>query len=47
VSLDAFRCVIQEFFGSIAALFRGTPDYSYAIPYCIGNRTGCARRLVS
>jgi len=47
VSLNALSCVIQEFFGSIAALFCGTPRYSYAIVDCIGNRAGCARSLVS
>jgi hypothetical protein len=47
VSLDALSCVIQEFFGSIAALFCGTPHYSYAVLYCIGNRAGCTRGLVS
>jgi len=47
VSLDALSCVIQEFFGSIAALFCGTPQYSYAILDRIGNRTGCTRSLVS
>jgi len=31
VSLDAQSCVIQEFYGSIAALFCGAPRYSYAI----------------
>ncbi|MGD0469096.1 MAG: hypothetical protein ABSA54_12035 [Terriglobales bacterium] len=46
VSLDAMSRVFQEFFGSIAALFCGTPHYSYAILYCIGNRTGCARSPV-
>jgi hypothetical protein len=47
VSLEALSCVIQEFFGSIATLFCGTSHYSYAILYCIGNRTGCTRSLVS
>jgi hypothetical protein len=47
VPLEALSCVIQEFFGSIAALFCGTPHYSYAVLYCVGNRTGCTRSLVS
>jgi hypothetical protein len=48
VSLDALSCVIQEFFSSIAALFRGTLHYSDAIlDYCIGERTGCAGSLAS
>jgi hypothetical protein len=38
VSLDALSCVIQEFFGSIAALFCGAPRYSYAIVNCIADR---------
>jgi hypothetical protein len=46
VTLDAFGGIIQEFFGSIAAPFRGAPHYSHAILYCVGNRTGCARSLV-
>jgi hypothetical protein len=47
VSLEALSCVIQKTFGSIAALFCGAPHYSYAILYCIGNRSGCTRSLVS
>jgi hypothetical protein len=47
VSLEALSCVIQEFFRGIAALFCGTLRYSYAILYCIGNRTGCTGSLVS
>jgi hypothetical protein len=47
VSLDALSRVIQEFFGSIAALFRGTPHYSHAILYQIGDRAGCTRSPVS
>jgi hypothetical protein len=47
VSLDALSCVIQEFFGSIAALFCGTPHYSHAILYQIGDRAGCTRSPVS
>ncbi|SPF41902.1 hypothetical protein SBA1_400047 [Candidatus Sulfotelmatobacter kueseliae] len=47
MSLDALSCVDQEFFGDIAALFCDTPHYSDAILYCIGNRTGCTRSLVS
>jgi hypothetical protein len=46
VSLNVLSCVIQEFFGSIAALFYGTPRYSYSIVDCIGNRAGCARRAI-
>ena len=38
MSLDALSCVIQEFFGSIAALFCGAPRYSYAIVNCIADR---------
>jgi hypothetical protein len=45
--LEALSCVIQEFFGCIAALFCGTPYYSYAILYGVGNRTARARSLVS
>jgi hypothetical protein len=33
VSLQALSRVIEEFFGSIAALFCSTPHYSYAIFY--------------
>ena len=40
-------CVIQEFLGSIAALFCGAPRYSYAIVNCIADRAGRARSLVS
>jgi hypothetical protein len=47
VALDALSRVIQEFFGSIAALFRGTPHYSHAILYQIGDRAGCTRSPVS
>jgi hypothetical protein len=47
VPLDALSCVIQEFFGSITALLCGTPHYSHTILDRIGNRTGCARSLVS
>jgi hypothetical protein len=43
VSLDALSCVIQDFFGSVATLLCGTPHYSHAILYRIGNRTGCSR----
>jgi hypothetical protein len=42
VSLQALSCVIQDFFGSIAALLCGTPHYSHAILDRVGNRTGCA-----
>jgi hypothetical protein len=47
VALDTLSRIIQEFFGSIAALFRGTPHYSHAILYQIGDRAGCTRSLVS
>jgi hypothetical protein len=47
VALDALSRVIQEFFGSIAALFRGTPHCSHAILYQIGDRAGCTRSPVS
>jgi hypothetical protein len=48
VSLDALTCVVQKFFGSIAALFCGTPHDSDAIfYYCIGYRTGRAGSLPS
>jgi hypothetical protein len=47
VSLHAMSCLIQEFFGSIATLFRDTPHDSYAILYRIGNRACCARSLAS
>jgi hypothetical protein len=42
VSLEALSCVIQDLFGSIAALLCGPPHHSYAILDRIGNRTGCA-----
>jgi hypothetical protein len=47
VSLDALGRIIQEFFGSIAATLCGTPRYTQAVLYCIGNSAGCARCLVS
>jgi len=47
MSLDALSCVIQEFFSGIAATLCSTPRYSHPILYCLGNRTGCTRRLVS
>jgi hypothetical protein len=47
VSLDTLSCVIQEFFGSIAALLCGPPHYSHSIVYRIGYRTGCARSLAN
>jgi hypothetical protein len=47
VTLDALSCVIQEFLGSIAALFCGTPHYSHAIFYRIGDSAGCTRSPVS
>jgi hypothetical protein len=46
MSLEAITGVIQELFGSIAALLGGAPYCSYAIPDCISNRAGCASRLV-
>jgi hypothetical protein len=39
MSLDALSCVLQEFFGSITALFCGAPHYSNTIIDGIGNRT--------
>jgi hypothetical protein len=45
--LEALRCVIQEFFGGIATLFCGATYYPYAVFYCIRNRTGCTRGLLS
>jgi hypothetical protein len=42
VSLEALSCVIQDFFGSIAALLCDTPYCSDSIPYRIGNCAGCA-----
>jgi len=39
-------CVIQEFFGSLDALFCGTSHYAYAILDRIGNRAGCTRSLL-
>jgi hypothetical protein len=47
VSLQAPGCVIQEFFGGIAALLCGAPRYTYAVLDCIGNRIGCTRSLMS
>jgi hypothetical protein len=47
VSLDALSRVVQEFFGSIAATLCGTPRYTQAVLYCIGNRAGGTRCLVS
>jgi hypothetical protein len=47
VTLDTLSCVIQEFFGSIAATLCGTLHYVYAILDCIGDRAACTRRLVS
>ena len=48
MSLDALSCVIQEFFSSIAALFRGMLHYSDAIlGFCIGDRTGRVGSLAS
>jgi hypothetical protein len=47
VSLETLSRVIQEFFGSITALLRGTLHYPHAILDRIGNRTGYARSLAS
>jgi hypothetical protein len=47
VSLDALGCVIQDFFGSIAALFCSTPHCSRSILYCISDRAGGTRDLAS
>lgn len=46
VSLDPSGRIIQEFLRGIAALLGGTPYYSHAIFYCIGNRTAGAGSLV-
>jgi hypothetical protein len=45
MSLDALRCVIQEFLSSVAALFCATSYHSHAVFYRIGNRTARAARL--
>jgi hypothetical protein len=47
VPLNALGCVINEFFCSVATLFCGTLDYSYAVLDCVSNRAGGARSLVS
>jgi hypothetical protein len=47
VPLKTMRCIIQDFFASVAALLRGLPHGSYAILYRVGNRVCCARSLVS
>jgi hypothetical protein len=47
VPLEALRCLIQEFFTSIASLLRGMPHGSHAIPYRVGDCSCCARSLVS
>jgi hypothetical protein len=47
LALDALSCVIQKFFGSVAALLCGTPHCSDTIPDCVGDCVGCARGLVS
>jgi hypothetical protein len=47
VPLHALTCVIQEFFGNIAASLSGTSHYSDAVLYGIGDRAGCARGLPS
>jgi hypothetical protein len=47
VPLEALGRVIQEFFRGIATLLCGTLHYSYAILYCIGNRTAGTGSFVS
>jgi len=47
VSLEPLGCVIQELLRGIATLFCCAPYYSYAVLNGIGNRTACARSLVS
>jgi hypothetical protein len=47
VSLDALRCVDEEFLGSVATLFRGAPDDAEAVLNRFGNRTRCTGSLVS
>jgi hypothetical protein len=44
---DALGGVIQEFFGRVAALFRGTSYNSYAFLYRVGDRAAHARSLMS
>jgi hypothetical protein len=36
VSLDTISCIIQKFFGRIAALLCGVPYYSNSILDCVG-----------
>ena len=45
--LEALSCVVQEFFGSIASLFRCTPHYSDTVSDCIRDRAGCTGSLMS
>jgi hypothetical protein len=40
--LDPLSGISQDFFSSISTLLRGTPDDSYSVIDCLGNRTGCA-----
>lgn len=47
VPLDAPSCIVQEFFRGIAALFRGTPRRSNAVPDGVGDRVRCPRSLLS
>jgi hypothetical protein len=42
MTLESLAGIVQEFFGRITALFRGTPHHSYAIFDCIGNRARCS-----
>jgi hypothetical protein len=44
--LESLRRVIQELFGSIPALFRGTPHNTHTILDRIRDRTGCAGSLL-
>jgi hypothetical protein len=45
MSLETLIRVVQEFFGSITALLRGTLHHSHPVLDRIGNRVGCARSL--
>jgi hypothetical protein len=47
MSLEALSRVTHKFFGSFAAPLGGAPHCPHAILDRIGNRTGCARSLVS
>jgi hypothetical protein len=40
--LDPLSGISQDFFSSIPALLGGTPDDSYSVLDCLGNRPGCA-----